>query len=216
MKPHRLRKLINDIQGVRIGVVGDFCVDSYYIVDKGYSEPSLETGLATRPVREQRSSLGGAGNVVANLHAMGVKAIRAFAVTGPDSIGLELVRLLKGMSVDTTGVIIQTEGWQTHSYLKPIVDHRECHRYDFGVFNTLSAESSASLLQRLGDALPEVDVLVINQQFEKGVHSAEFQRGLNDLLGRNPKGHGPGGLPPPGESPTHPACASSTIVRRPV
>jgi bifunctional ADP-heptose synthase (sugar kinase/adenylyltransferase)/phosphoglycolate phosphatase-like HAD superfamily hydrolase len=187
MKPHRLRKLIDEIQGVRIGVVGDFCVDCYYIGDKDSSEPSIETGLPTRPVREQRSSLGGAGNVVANLHAMGVKAIRAFAVAGPDSIGLELVRLLKGMSVDTTGVVMQAAGWQTHSYLKPIVDHRECNRYDFGVFNTLSTESSGSLLQRLGAALPEIDVLVINQQFEKGVHSKEFQKGLNELLGGNPR-----------------------------
>jgi bifunctional ADP-heptose synthase (sugar kinase/adenylyltransferase)/phosphoglycolate phosphatase-like HAD superfamily hydrolase len=187
MKPDRLRKLLHDIQGARIGVVGDFCVDSYYIVDKDSSEPSIETGLPTRPVREQRSSLGGAGNVVANLHAMGVKTIRAFAVAGPDSIGFELVRLLDGMGVDSSGVITQTAGWQTHSYLKPIVDQRECNRYDFGVFNTLSAESSESLLRKLGDALPGIDILVINQQFEKGVHSDEFQKGLNELLERNPK-----------------------------
>src|SRR5580704_82388 len=116
MTPHRLRKLLHDIQGARIGVVGDFCVDSYYMVDKGSSEPSIETGLPTRPVREQRSSLGGAGNVVANLHAMGVKVIRAFAVAGPDGIGLELVRLLSGLDVDSSGVIVQEAGWQTHSY----------------------------------------------------------------------------------------------------
>jgi bifunctional ADP-heptose synthase (sugar kinase/adenylyltransferase)/phosphoglycolate phosphatase-like HAD superfamily hydrolase len=187
MTPLRLRELLRDIQGARIGVVGDFCVDSYYIVDKDSSEPSIETGLPTRPVREQRSSLGGAGNVVANLHAMGVKVIRAFAVAGPDSIGFELVRLLDGLNVDSSGVIIQAAGWQTHSYLKPIVDHRECHRYDFGVFNALTAESSGSLLGKIGDALPQIDVLVINQQFEKGVHSKEFQKGLNELLERNPK-----------------------------
>jgi phosphoglycolate phosphatase-like HAD superfamily hydrolase len=118
---------------------------------------------------------------------MGVKTIRAFAVAGPDSTGFELVRLLDGMGVDSSGVIVQAAGWQTHAYIKPIVDHRECHRYDFGIFNALSAESSRSLLGRIGDALPGIDVLVVNQQFEKGVHSSEFQKGLNEILERNPK-----------------------------
>ena len=75
MTPARLTELLDNIPNARIGVVGDFCVDSYYIVDTDESEPSLETGLATRPVREQRSSLGGAGNVVANLHAIGATSV---------------------------------------------------------------------------------------------------------------------------------------------
>ena len=125
MNPQLLTKLLLDIKRVRIGVVGDFCVDSYYIVDKGASEPSIETGLPTRPVREQRSTLGGAGNVAANLHAMGVEDIRAFAVIGSDSLGPELIRLLKLIGVNSSGVIVQDAGWQTHSYLKPIVDHKE-------------------------------------------------------------------------------------------
>jgi len=187
MTSDRLKKLLQDIQGVKIGVVGDFCVDSYYIVDKDASEPSIETGLPTRPVREQRSTLGGAGNVAANLRAMGVKVVKAFAVAGPDSIGFELVRLLKEIGVDPSGVVVQDSDWQTHSYLKPIVDQQECHRYDFGVFNALSAQASKDLLGRIESALPGIDVLVINQQFEKGIHSEVFQKGLNELLVRHPR-----------------------------
>ena len=187
MTSDRLKKLLHEIRDVRIGVVGDFCVDSYYIVDKDASEPSIETGLATRPVREQRSTLGGAGNVSANLRAMGVRVIKAFAVVGPDSIGFELVRLLKDLDVDSSGVIVQASGWQTHSYLKPIVDQQECHRYDFGVFNALSVQSSKALLEKIESALPGIDALVINQQFEKGIHSAVFQKGLNELLVRYPR-----------------------------
>ena len=187
MTSDRLKKLLQDIQGVKIGVVGDFCVDSYYIVDKDASEPSIETGLPTRPVREQRSTLGGAGNVAANLRAMGIKVVKAFAVAGPDSIGFELVRLLKEIGVDPSGVVVQDSDWQTHSYLKPIVDQQECHRYDFGVFNALSAQASKDLLGRIESALPGIDVLVINQQFEKGIHSEVFQKGLNELLVRHPR-----------------------------
>lgn len=187
MTSDRLKKLLHEIRDVRIGVVGDFCVDSYYIVDKDASEPSIETGLPTRPVREQRSTLGGAGNVAANLRAMGIKVVKAFAVAGPDSIGFELVRLLKEIGVDPSGVVVQDSDWQTHSYLKPIVDQQECHRYDFGVFNALSAQASKDLLGKIESALPSIDVLVINQQFEKGIHSEVFQKGLNELLVRHPR-----------------------------
>ncbi|HUE17106.1 MAG TPA: PfkB family carbohydrate kinase, partial [Planctomycetaceae bacterium] len=186
MTPARLTELLDNIPNARIGVVGDFCVDSYYIVDTDESEPSLETGLATRPVREQRSSLGGAGNVVANLHAIGATSVKAFAVIGSDSIGYELIRLLTKLKAETSGVIVQASDWQTHSYLKPIVNHEECHRYDFGLFNTLAPQSEQSLLAAIEAAMPHLDVLVINQQFKRGIHSEAFQAGLDELLRSHP------------------------------
>jgi len=187
MTSTRLKGLLTDIGRARIGVVGDFCVDSYYIIDSDAAKPSLETGILTRPVREQRSTLGGAGNVAANLRVIGATTIRAFAVIGADSLGLELMRLLAHQQVDTSGVIIQSTGWQTNSYLKPIVNGEECHRYDFGVFNALTPQSERSLLGAIAAALPELDVLVVNQQFEKGIHTEGFQAGLNDLLRRHPR-----------------------------
>jgi len=185
--PQRLNELLGNFRHARIGVIGDFCVDSYYIVDTGASEPSLETGIPTRPVREQRSTLGGAGNVAANLHAIGAANLRAFAVVGPDSIGFELMRLLTKLGVDSSGVILQEAGWQTHSYLKPIVDGEEANRFDFGRFNVLTPQSASSLLSAMEAALPALDVLVINQQFDKGIHSKAVQSGLNALLARNPR-----------------------------
>ncbi|MDR1010222.1 MAG: PfkB family carbohydrate kinase [Opitutaceae bacterium] len=182
MKPARLRELVAAVGGARVGVVGDFCIDSYYIIDMSASEPSLETGIATHPVRGQRHALGGAGNVTANLHAMGVRSLSAFAVIGPDLIGDGMMRQLAALGVNTDGVICQGENWQTHSYLKPIVNREESHRCDFGVFNEVSAETVRALLGRLDAALPGLDTLIINQQFEKGLHSPEFQSGLEALL----------------------------------
>jgi rfaE bifunctional protein kinase chain/domain len=187
MTSSRLKTLLRDIRRARVGVVGDFCVDGYYIIDPTVSEMSLETSLRTRPVREQRYTLGGAGNVVANLQAIGTTNIMTFGIIGSDSIGLELVRLLKSLQVDTRGLIVQPSDWHTYAYLKPIVEREESHRYDFGLFNTLTSHSAQGLLAVLAKALTELDVLVVNQQFEKGIHSEEFQAGLNALLRRYPK-----------------------------
>ncbi|MEI7552997.1 MAG: carbohydrate kinase, partial [Verrucomicrobiota bacterium] len=103
----RLRRLLGDLRRARVGVVGDFCVDSYYLIDAAAAEPSLETGLSTRPVREQRHTLGGAGNVVANLQALGVADLRAFGVIGPDLRGAELRLLLQAAGAATTGIVTQ-------------------------------------------------------------------------------------------------------------
>lgn len=183
----RLKALLADLQRARIGVVGDFCVDSYYIVEVEAAEPSLETGISTRPVREQRQTLGGAGNVMANLHSLGVTQLSAFAVIGDDINGRELLRLLADRNVDTSGLVTQSEGWMTNSYLKPIVKGEECHRYDFGIFNQLAPESEALLLKTITAALPALDVLVVNQQFKSSIYTQSFQEGLNAALRAHPR-----------------------------
>ncbi|MDR0902586.1 MAG: PfkB family carbohydrate kinase [Opitutaceae bacterium] len=187
MTSSRLSELLQSITRARVGVVGDFCIDSYYIIDMARSEPSLETGIATHPVREQRHTLGGAGNVASNLRAMGAGSISAFGVIGADLLGLELLRLLESLGAGTAGMIRQQDGWQTHSYLKPIVNRDEGHRMDFGVFNEIAPGTTAALLAALEKALPALDVLIVNQQFENTLHSAAFQAGLNTLLAAHPR-----------------------------
>lgn len=187
MNPSRLKTLLKTIPDARIGVVGDFCVDSYYIVDGSASEPSLETGLDTRPVREQQHSLGGAGNVVANLRALGVKNLRAFGVMGPDIQGSLLLRLLGESGAVADGLILQGSGWQTHCYLKPIVDRGESNRLDFGLFNVLDEAVGERVLAEIEKALPSLDVLVVNQQFRAGLHTPAFRHGLEQLLQRTPR-----------------------------
>ncbi len=187
MDSTRLRSLLHEISRARVGVVGDFCVDAYHQIDADASEASLETGLPTHPVREQRHSLGGAGNVLANLRALGVTRLHAFGVIGPDPQGTELQRLLREAGADATGIIPQPQDWQTHSYLKPIHRQAELNRLDFGCFNRLASATCAAVLAALERALPELDALVINQQFERGLHTPEFQAGLNALLARHPR-----------------------------
>ena len=82
-----LEKVLKNIVGTRIGIIGDFCLDVYWNIDKDKSESSVETKLPTKPVKSQMYSLGGAGNVANNLKAMGVKNVLAFGVTGNDPFG---------------------------------------------------------------------------------------------------------------------------------
>ncbi|HET6485732.1 MAG TPA: PfkB family carbohydrate kinase, partial [Spirochaetia bacterium] len=102
-----LAQLLSDIGRVRMAVIGDFCLDAYWLLDASLAEMSIETGLETRAVRSQRYSLGGAGNVVSNLVALGVKAVSVFGVVGDDPFGREMLRILSAASVDTRGMRFQ-------------------------------------------------------------------------------------------------------------
>ena len=119
MNAEELKTLLQKIRHGRIGIVGDFCLDVYLLLEQAASEISLETGLPTQPVRTQRYSLGAAGNVANNLHAMGVEQISAFGVIGKDPFGAEMKRLLDSIGMDTTGLLVQREQWDTHVYMKP-------------------------------------------------------------------------------------------------
>ncbi len=93
MKSRLLHEVVDRIKNVKIAIIGDFCLDAYWFVDESGSEISIETGKRTQPVRQQKYSLGGAGNVAANLAAMKVKEIRAFGVIGNDPFGAEMVSI---------------------------------------------------------------------------------------------------------------------------
>jgi bifunctional ADP-heptose synthase (sugar kinase/adenylyltransferase)/phosphoglycolate phosphatase-like HAD superfamily hydrolase len=182
-----LVRLLDDIRDVRLAVLGDLCLDVYWFLDASASETSVETGLSTRPVRTQRYALGGAGNVVTNLLAMGVQRVQAFGVVGDDPFGVELVRLLSGAGADTAGVCRQAAGWSTHVYVKPYLGDAEESRLDFGNFNDLDATVADDLAGRLEAALPGLDLVIVNEQVVRGVHaSTPFAQALQRLIRQHP------------------------------
>lgn len=177
-----LEDLLARLPAARVAVLGDFCLDVYWFVDSSRSEKSVETGLATHPVREQRYSLGGAGNVVSNLAALGCRHLHALGVVGDDPWGREQIRLLAALGVDTAGMLTQARDWSTLVYNKPCIERQESNRFDFGNFNRLADEMAEALLARCRALLPQVDVFIINEQVLAGVHSERLRQGLAALV----------------------------------
>ncbi len=187
MKKEQLQKILNDIAAVKIAVLGDFCLDAYWFIDEAMSEISVETNQATRPVAQQRYSLGGAGNVTNNLAAMKIKDIRAFGVIGTDPFGAEMVRIMKETGIQPENLLIQEENWYTHAYAKPYINDKELNRVDFGNYNQLSTKTADRLIEMLIRGIPEVDVVVINQQVPSGIHTDYFKKRLVEVIRQFPK-----------------------------
>lgn len=187
MKKEQLQKIISDIGSIKIAVVGDFCLDAYWFIDESKSEISIETGQKTRPVRDQRYSLGGAGNVTNNLSAMGVKDVRAFGVIGNDPYGPEMVKIMRENGINPDNLLIQEKEWSTHVYTKPYVGDFEEGRIDFGNFNQLSTETADRLIQNLRNNVSEIDLIIINQQVLSGIHTEYFKKELVGVIQHFPE-----------------------------
>jgi rfaE bifunctional protein kinase chain/domain len=187
MKKEQLKKILDNISNVKIAVVGDFCLDSYWFIDETMSEISIETNQITRPVRTQRYSLGGAGNVTNNLAAMGVKDIRAFGVIGTDPFGTEMVRIMDRTGIKTNNLLFQNECWSTHTYSKPYIDDAELNRIDFGNYNVLSTKTADLLIANLIMEIQEVDVVLVNQQVPSGIHTPYFKQELLRVIQKFPE-----------------------------
>ncbi len=182
MNPEFLKEVLEKIQTAKIGVVGDFCLDAYWFIDESKTEISIETGKPTTPVRGQKYSLGGAGNVANNLTALGVRDVRAFGVIGNDPFGTEMIALLKGKGIDSRNVLTQENTWSTHVYIKPHIGDEEQSRIDFGNFNILSDETAERLIANLRVGLHEVDLVIINQQVASGIHTPRFRQKLKEVI----------------------------------
>ncbi len=191
--PHRtlsldvLRPLLGRLSSASAAVIGDFCLDAYWTLDRSTSEVSVETGLPTEPISRQRYSPGGAGNVVKNLIAIGVGHVYPVGVIGNDPFGRELRHLLADPRVESVGLISQSEDWDTPTYIKPCADLQEQRRLDLGCSNRLSDVSESSLLSILNELLRQVPVALINEQVAGSIHSSSsFRARLAQLLEQFP------------------------------
>jgi len=186
MEKNELEKVLNDIAEIKIAIVGDFCLDSYWFIDESKSEISIETGRMTRPIYMQKYSLGGAGNVANNLSALGVGFIYAFGVVGVDPFAPETKKIMQKAGIRTEYLLTQEEGWSTHVYAKPYVGDDEEGRIDFGNFNRLADTKADELLQKLSEMIPAIDIVIINEQVLSGIHTPYFRENLVKLISEFP------------------------------
>ena len=75
MKEERLDEIAGRFPGLRVALVGDFCLDRYLEIDPALAETSIETSLEVFNVARVRSQPGGCGTILNNLSTLGVGTI---------------------------------------------------------------------------------------------------------------------------------------------
>ncbi len=193
MEPQRLTDILARFKDRLILVVGDYFLDKYLDIDRTLGETSLETGLEAHQVVDIRTSPGAAGNVAANLVALGVQ-VQALSVLGGDGNGYDLVARLNELSVDTAPMI-RTPARYTPTYTKPMMHEpdgrvHELSRLDISNRTPTPTALEEDLLDRLRDLVSSADAVVIADQVPArncGVVTDRVRDALGALASAHPE-----------------------------
>src|SRR3989449_6039237 len=165
----RLKRLIPRLRGKRMGVLGDLMLDRYLWGTASRLSP--EAAVPVVDFVEQSECLGGAGNVAANLAALGAKA-EAFGAAGNDRPGRALQKCLRAAGIADKGVIADSKRI-TAVKTRIIARHQQVVRVDHERREPLRGETQEKLLRLLFTALKHLDALVLSD-YDKGLITDDF------------------------------------------
>jgi D-beta-D-heptose 7-phosphate kinase/D-beta-D-heptose 1-phosphate adenosyltransferase len=120
---------------------------------------------------EQSECLGGAGNVAANIAALGAR-VEAFGVIGNDEPGRALQKCLRAASIADQGIIADAKRLTTVK-TRIIARHQQVVRVDRERREPLRAETQEKLLRLLFTAFKKLDALVLSD-YDKGLITDDF------------------------------------------
>jgi D-beta-D-heptose 7-phosphate kinase/D-beta-D-heptose 1-phosphate adenosyltransferase len=174
--PRRLEAVIERFPRVRILVVGDVFLDEYLFGEVDRVSP--EAPVPVVHVASEATALGGAGNVVRNVVALGGEC--AFcSVVGDDGAGRRVVDLLKDLGVDPGG-LVGTTGRPTTRKTRVVARSQQVVRFaqqvvriDRELNEPIAAVTARNLVRSLEAVLPTVDGVVL-EDYGKGVLSKRF------------------------------------------
>ncbi|RMH58973.1 MAG: D-glycero-beta-D-manno-heptose-7-phosphate kinase [Candidatus Hydrogenedentota bacterium] len=154
---------------VTVTILGDVILDEYLVGRVERLSP--EAPVPVLEVQERTRSLGGAANVARNVVALGGQA-RLCGVRGEDDHGEEILKLCRGLEIDSDGVVISSDRPTTFKQ-RVIARTQQIVRIDHESVEPLGKDVRDRLTAGLRRAMKASDVVVISD-YDKGVISREI------------------------------------------
>ena len=159
-------KLFNSFSALKIGVVGDVMLDTYWWGKVDRISPEAPVPVVAVTKKEQR--IGGAGNVVLNLVSLGA-TVHAISVVGNDDEGKQLLDLLQKDNINAA-YIIKSEERITTNKIRIISRNQHMMRLDAEVVYPLSVLEENNIIDAFERYVAiEKPALVILEDYNKGV-----------------------------------------------
>jgi len=172
-------RVLERMKGLRLAVVGDWMLDRY--VWGAANRISPEAAVPIVDFAKESETLGGAGNVAANLAALGAR-VEAFGAIGEDEAGEAIRREMREKRLAGKG-ITEVKGRPTTLKTRIIARQQQVVRVDREVRTHLPAPMEEQLLKRIFAALKSLDALVISD-YDKGVVSDSLAERVLDACAR--------------------------------
>jgi len=157
-------------------VVGDLMIDHY--LWGSCERISPEAPVQVVDIAKETTVLGGAGNVINNLVALGGE-VGVSSVIGDDENGVELKAMLNAIGVNSKNIITQ-DGRKTSKKSRVIASSQQVIRYDKESKENISDSSVSEILDSLVETISKYDVIILSD-YGKGVLRDELCQGIISL-----------------------------------
>jgi D-glycero-beta-D-manno-heptose-7-phosphate kinase len=174
-------ELFDQFDKLRVLIIGDVMLDSYVWGRVERISPEAPVPVVTVNRRELR--LGGAGNVLLNVQALGAEAIIC-SVIGTDEPGDRLVGQLGERGLNCDGLIRSSDRITTIKE-RIIASSQQVVRVDTETDKYITANERMQLIAKAKELIPTCHVIIF-EDYDKGVLSAEAIAEITDFA--NEKG----------------------------
>lgn len=162
-------KLFHQFTGLKVAVIGDVMLDTYWWGNVDRISPEAPVPVVALSKKEQR--IGGAGNVALNAHSLGA-SVSMISVLGKDDDGDQLTELLQKNGIETK-YLVHSERRITTNKIRIISRNQHMMRLDAEIADDLGKEDEDRLLYRFENyiAAENPDVVIL-EDYNKGVLTA--------------------------------------------
>ncbi len=159
-------KLFHQFTGLKVAVVGDVMLDTYWWGNVDRISPEAPVPVVAVSKREQR--IGGAGNVALNVCALGAE-VSILSVLGKDEDGEQLSRLLHENNIRTK-YLVHSEHRVTTNKIRIISRNQQMMRLDAEQTGDMIKDDEDRLLYAFENyiAAENPDVVIL-EDYNKGV-----------------------------------------------
>lgn len=166
-----LEKILNRFSKSKILAVGDIMMDRF--IWGKVSRISPEAPVPVVVVEKETFLLGGAANVVNNIHSLGGK-VSLCGVVGDDEVGRNIIKKLAEMKVETQGIFVE-KGRQTTVKTRIIAHHQQLVRIDREITDHPGLSTSRDLSEFLKKNIEGFDGVILSD-YGKGLLTKDLTR----------------------------------------
>ena len=157
-------KLVQSFKKTTLLVVGDIMIDEF--IWGTVTRISPEAPVPVVAVNRENLLLGGAANVVHNVHSLGGRVLLA-GLIGDDLMGETIKKLLAEQQIDREGLVVQARR-PTIVKTRVIAHSQQVVRFDRESLDPISTQSQENLLQYLDKNWDRVDGIIVSD-YGKGL-----------------------------------------------
>jgi D-beta-D-heptose 7-phosphate kinase/D-beta-D-heptose 1-phosphate adenosyltransferase len=167
---------LNNIEKKSILVIGDVMIDTYYNGDVKRISPEAPVPIFKK--QSERSVLGGAANVAANLVAAGQK-VSAMAIVGNDNNGDKLRTIFENQGINTD-LVFSLNRLTTEKIRFLATNNQQVMRLDIEDASPITKFECERLLNALKEKIETFDLILISD-YMKGLLTRDFTKGVLTL-----------------------------------